>query len=155
MNTAAPGYEDLFVGRNYGAEHRVPLFQLVYHDSVLCMRRWDDHHTREEKLWRTNDLMAICYGVAPIVCFYNFNGPHILRDDYEAYNERYMRTYRDVCGWHEQIGFDEMTDHKFLTEDRKVQQTTFSNGKSVIVNFGDERYESNGMTVEPMDYLAK
>lgn len=152
MNTKVAGYEELFVNRNYGGAHRVPLFQLVFHDSILCLRRWDDHHTREERVWRANDLLAICYGVAPIVCFYNHSGPHILRDDYAPYHERLMRTRRDVCGWHEQIGFEEMTDHRFLTADRKVQQTTFANGKRVVVNFGDTEYRGNGVVVPPMSF---
>jgi len=149
MQEQKPGYQEFFVGYNYGPHNRVPLFQLVMHDAVVAMRRWDDHHSRDQKMWRRNDLMAIAYGVPPIVCFHLKAGPHILRDDYLPLNERYMRTYRDVCGWHEEVGFEEMTDHKFLTEDRMVQETSFGNGRKVVVNFKKEAWKDpRGFEVE-------
>jgi hypothetical protein len=33
-----------------------------------------------------------------------------------------------------------MTDHRFLTADRSVQQTTFANGVAVTVNFGGKPF---------------
>jgi hypothetical protein len=46
-----------------------------------------------------------------------------------------------------------MTDHRFLTPDRDVQQTQFSNGVTVTVNFGDQAYHlDDGSNVEAMDY---
>ncbi len=155
MQNQRPGYQEYFVDCNYGPQNRIPLFQLVFHDSVYCTRRWDDHHTRQPELWRMNDLMAICYGVAPIITFHHQIGPHILNDSFKPYVERYQRTYKDVCGWHDQIGFEEMTNHAFLTKDRKVQQTTFVNGKSVIVNFGQSEYRAaDGKSVASMSYLV-
>lgn len=152
MQNQRPNYQKWFVEKNYGAHNRVPLFQLVFHDSVYCTRRWDDHHSRQPELWRMNDLMAICYGVAPIITFHHQIGPFILNDTVDPFIERYQRTYKEVCGWHEQVGFEEMTNHEFLTEDRKVQRTTFANGKSVVVNFGDKAVEVDGETIEGMSY---
>jgi hypothetical protein len=46
-----------------------------------------------------------------------------------------------------------MTDHRLLTPDRNVQQTAFSNGITVTVNFGDKPYRlPDGKQVKPMDY---
>jgi hypothetical protein len=54
-----------------------------------------------------------------------------------------------------------MTDHRFLTPDRNVQQTTFSvparrgpsKGITITVNFGDNPYRlPDGKEVEPMGY---
>ena len=153
FRTDLQGYKAYMVDVNYGPQNRVPLFQLVFHDSVYCTRRWNDHHTRDLDLWRMNDLMNISYGTPPIVCFHQEAGPHILRDDWEPYRERYLRTYRDVCGWHEQIGFDEMIDHKFLTDDRLVQEPRFSSGKGVVVNFGEKPWQDpKRFTVPPRDW---
>jgi hypothetical protein len=33
-----------------------------------------------------------------------------------------------------------MTDHRFLTPDRSVQQTVFAGGVTVTVNFGDKPF---------------
>jgi len=46
-----------------------------------------------------------------------------------------------------------MTDHRFLTRDRDVQQTTFANGITITVNFGDKPYDQpDGKKIEPMSY---
>jgi hypothetical protein len=132
------------LGFNYGPQNRVPLFQLVFHDAVVCMRRWNDHYGRDMALWRLTDLMNTAYGTAPIVQFKSDDTtPHILTDSFGSVRDAYMRTYRDVCGWHAKIGFDEMTGHRFLSEDRLVQETRFSSGHAVVVNFGSEVWEDD------------
>ena len=43
-----------------------------------------------------------------------------------------------------------MTDHRFLTGDRDVQQTAFADGTTVTVNFGAKPYAAGGLNVAPM-----
>jgi hypothetical protein len=46
-----------------------------------------------------------------------------------------------------------MTDHRFLTPDRDVQQTKFANGVTVTVNFGENPFSlPNGKEIEPMNF---
>jgi len=46
-----------------------------------------------------------------------------------------------------------MTDHRFLTPDKDVQQTTFANGVTVTVNFGEKPFRlPDGKEIEPMGY---
>ncbi|NOY81495.1 MAG: hypothetical protein GXP31_10885 [Kiritimatiellaeota bacterium] len=151
-----PGYSKYMVGYNYGAANRIPLFQLVYHDSVFCTRRWNDHHSRDPNLWRLNDLLCILYGVAPIVTFSTDDGPYIFDESYAPFHERYMRTYREVCGWHEQIGFEELKSHRFLTPDRLVQESVFASGRRVVVNFRDKPYPlSENESIPAMGYRIR
>ena len=66
---------------------------------------------------------------------------------------RYLQTYRNVCGWHEKIGFDEMVAHRFLTDDRLIQETRFSSGRAVVVNFSDSaRRDPRGVLIQPNGY---
>jgi hypothetical protein len=52
-----------------------------------------------------------------------------------------------------QVVTAEMTDHRFLTPDRNVQQTRFANGIVVTVNFGAAAYTMpGGETVGPMQF---
>jgi len=54
-----------------------------------------------------------------------------------------------------QIAFEAMTSHRFLTPDRTVQETEFSNGCGVVVNFGDQEYAvPAGPVVKPCDYVT-
>jgi hypothetical protein len=131
-------YDRYMLGFTYGPQNRVPLFQLVFHDCVVCTRRWNDHYGRDMDLWRLSDLMSIVHGTPPIVKFMGDDIPCVMKDEFENVRKLYMRTFRDVCGWHRQIGFDEMTDHRFLSKDRLVQETRFSSGRGVVVNFGSK-----------------
>jgi len=49
---------------------------------------------------------------------------------------RFVQSYRNTCPHVRQVGYQEMTDHRFLTPDRSVQQTVFGNGVRITVNFG-------------------
>jgi hypothetical protein len=153
FRTDLPGYQKYVAEYNLGHRHRVPLFELVFGDCVYATRRWGDHHSRDPELWRANDLLCILYGVAPIVSFSTLDGPHILEDSYKPFHDRYMRTVTDVCGWHEKVGFDEMLSHRFLTDDRSVQETVFAGGNAVVVNFGEKAYRHTVVgTVPAMDF---
>ena len=135
------GHDRYMLGFTYGPQNRVPLFQLVFHECVVCTRRWNDHYGRDMDLWRLSDLMSMVHGTPPIVKFMGDDTPHVMKEEFETVRRLYMRTFRDVCGWHEQIGFDEMTDHRFLSKDRLVQETRFSSGQAVVVNFGSEAWD--------------
>jgi hypothetical protein len=54
----------------------------------------------------------------------------------------FLRTYRHTCKLHEVIAGTEMLSHEFVTPDRAVQRTRFSDGTEVIANFGPQPYEA-------------
>ncbi|HWW00615.1 MAG TPA: DUF5696 domain-containing protein [Candidatus Acidoferrum sp.] len=65
--------------------------------------------------------------------------------------ERFVQSYRNTCTAVRATGYSEMTDHRFLTADRNVQQTTFANGMTVTVNFGETAFPlRSGQKVPPM-----
>ena len=62
-----------------------------------------------------------------------------------------MQSYRATCPVARAVGYSEMTDHRFLTADRSVQQTTFDKGVQVTANFGEETFTlPDGAIVEPL-----
>jgi len=56
--------------------------------------------------------------------------------------EVFLQTYRKTCKLHEVVAATEMLSHEFLTPDRAVQRTRFSDGTQAVVNFGDKPYEA-------------
>jgi hypothetical protein len=42
---------------------------------------------------------------------------------------------------HREIAFQEMTAHRFLSDDRKLQETEFASGVKVRANYGDNTWE--------------
>jgi len=125
---------------------RIPLYELVYHDAVVTSWRWEDgnHHTPE--IWWKKDLFNILYGSAPL---WNLD-----RERWEEYKYTFIDSYKNVVPWLEQIATDEMVSHRFVTPDHKVQESVFSSGKKVVVNFGDVDVEIHGETIKAKSYLT-
>ena len=139
----------MFLGYDFNPARRLPLFQLVYHDSVYCTRRWNQDPGRDISLWDRHDLLNISFGTPPLIFLHNKGGNGSGGEVWEEKKERYLQTYSNVAGWHGQIGFDEMLSHRYLTKDRMVQETRFSSGKGVVVNFSKKSYKAkNGTTVK-------
>lgn len=129
IRTAPPLYMKYSINETI----RVPLYELVYHDAIVTTWRWEDgnHHTPE--IWWKKDLFNILYGTAPLWS--------LDKNRWEEFKNTFVQSYKNICPWLQQIGYDEMVSHRFVSPDRKVQETTFSSGKKAVVNFGEAPYE--------------
>ena len=115
-----------------GHKYRLPLWELVYHDCVVAQWYWGDYNNKLPTIWDKRDLFNILYGTPPM---FMFN-----RQVWSQNKARFARSYKKICSVARAVGYSEMTDHRFLTPDRDVQQTRFANGVTVTVNFGDKAY---------------
>ena len=130
-----------------GHKYRLPLWELVYHDCVVAQWYWGDYNNKLPALWDKRDLFNILYGTPPM---FMFN-----RQVFKQNKERFVQSYKDICPIVRAVGYAEMTDHRFLTPDRNVQQTKFANGTTITVNFGSKSYRlPNGKKVKPMSYYV-
>jgi len=128
-----------------GHRYRLPLWELVYHDCVVAQWYWGDYNNKLPALWDKRDLFNILYGTPPM---FMFN-----REFWQQNKERFARSYKDICPVVRDVGYAEMTDHRFLTPDRDVQQTQFANGFTITVNFGTTPYRMpDGQMLKPMGY---
>lgn len=123
---------------------RVPLYELVYHDAVVTSWRWEDgnHHTPE--IWWKKDLFNILYGSAPLWS--------LDRERWEEYKNTFIQSYKNVCPWLQKVGYDEMVSHRFVTLDHKVQETIFSSGNKVVVNFGDTDFVFDSQVIKSKSF---
>jgi hypothetical protein len=128
-----------------GHAYRLPLWELVYHDCVVAQWYWGDYNNKLPALWDKRDRFNLLYGTPPM---FMFN-----RRLWDTQQPRFVRSYQDTCPYVRQVADQEMTDHRFLTPDRSVQQTTFANGVVVTVNFGAEPHLlPEGTTLSPMGF---
>ncbi|HET6559087.1 MAG TPA: glycoside hydrolase [Prolixibacteraceae bacterium] len=136
---------DTYLNYSINEYTRVPLYELVYHDAVVTSWRWEDgnHHTPE--IWWKKDLFNVLYGSAPL---WNLD-----RQRWEEYKNTFIKSYKKICPWLQQIGYDEMISHRFISDDHKVQESVFSSGKAVVVNFGDSNYSFEGKTIQAKGFL--
>lgn len=109
---------------------RVPLWDLVFHDSVVSTWRWNftpDRYPPDPKWWNKHDLLLMITGDMPI---FLVNREHLTTN-----GDRIARTYQTCSEWNAKIGWDELVDHRALTPDRAVQESRFSSGLAITVNF--------------------
>jgi len=128
-----------------GHRYRLPLWELVYHDCVVSQWYWGDYNNKLPSLWDKRDLFNALYGTPPMFMFDSkFWGDN---------KQRFVQSYKDTCAVARAAGYAEMTDHRFLTPDRDVQQSRFSNSIVVTVNFGDKPYRlPDGAEIKAMGF---
>jgi hypothetical protein len=130
-----------------GHQYRLPLWELVYHDCVVAQWYWGDYNNKLPALWDKRDLFNLLYGTPPMFMFH--------RKLWEENKARFVQSYQTICPTVRRIGYQEMTDHRFLTPDRAVQQTRFADGTTVTVNFGDTPFRlPNGHMLSAGGYVV-
>lgn len=122
-----------------GHRYRAPLWELVFHDCVVTTWYWGDSSDfllqAAPEITPKKDAFNILYGTIPLLWADQQKGA------WHKNREVFLRTYRNTSILHEVIAGTEMLTHEFVTPDRDVQKTTFSDGAVVIVNFGEKPYE--------------
>jgi hypothetical protein len=117
----------------------VPLFNLVYHDAVIM--HWQhstpynyglDNYGYVRGNFLNKVLIDLLYGNPPSWV--------ITRRLYSAWKDLIRSTYDLVAEHHARIALEELQDHRVLTSDFLVQESSFSGGTKVVVNFGPEVY---------------
>lgn len=141
--TAPPKYIKYSINESI----RVPLYELVYHDAVVTSWRWEDANHHSPEIWWKKDLFNVLYGNAPLWS--------LDRDRWEAYKNTFIQSYKTVSPWLQQVAYDEMVSHRFLSPDRKVQETTFSSGRKVMVNFSDEVFRFEDKVITPGSFISE
>lgn len=120
-----------FAERLRTGEVYVPLFNLVYHDAVVVYGKAQEPDNL--RFYEEKTLRNMGYGV-PATFFGSYH-EYAGLDDMIKLSEKY------VSAFHSKIGYDEMTNHSFMTNDYLVEKTDFSSGYSVIVNYGYNSYQ--------------
>lgn len=112
-----------------GAEYRLPLWELVFHDCCCAHWYWGDTQNKAPEIWDRRTLFNILYATSPMFLYNEKQWPSI--------REHVAETCRKTIPIGRAVWASEMTDHRILTPDRLVQRTVFSNGIEITVNFSD------------------
>jgi len=145
-------YADWFENRHARVPgESIPLWPLVFHDAAACGRYVNAE--AEAASWMGGAVEGRAY-------------PAVLEDMLWGYF--LLSSVKDVPGWPKQkqdwkstayvddwfrsISTAAMTEHHFLTPEFSVEQTVFSNGRSIIVNFSKEVWKHDSTEVEAKSY---
>lgn len=109
----------------------IPLFNLVYHDSIVLP--WPAHPDRGG--WGIPDT-----DIGYLHAMLNAGIPFLSLTPIDAEIQR----VRKLCALHDRLGLLEMTGHEFLDTSMRKQRTTYADGTRVTVDF-----DGGDFTIEP------
>ena len=114
-----------------GETYRLPLWELVYHDCCVAHWYWGDYNNKLPRVWRKRDLFNVLYATPPMYLMHTVQWPTL--------RERVLESMKTACPAACVTACAEMTDHRFLSADRSVQQSVFSNGVRITVDFARDK----------------
>jgi hypothetical protein len=126
---------------------RLPLYQMVFHDSVVATHQWGYGSLKFEDPKHSRELLELLYNVPPLY--------HLNQKEWARCGERIKAHYAFFSPLHREARLLPMTDFRWLTRDRMVQRTTFGDGLEIVCNFGDQAFAHGGTAIPARGALAR
>ncbi len=126
---------------------RLPLFQTVFHDSVIATHHWSFGSFKAKDVAGTVELLELLYNVPPLY--------HLNLAEFQKRKQQMKRHYDFFSPLHREAALLPMTGFEWLTPDRAVQRTTFGDKIELIANFGDVDFTYQSLSVPKQSILAK
>jgi hypothetical protein len=113
---------------------RLPLFQTVFHDSVIATHHWSFASLKTQDHAKTVELLELLYQVPPLY--------HLNVQEFQRRKAQLKRHYEFFSPLHRETALLPMTGFQWLTPDGTVQRTSFGDKIEMVANFGsgDFRY---------------
>ncbi|MGH8419807.1 MAG: glycoside hydrolase [Pseudomonas sp.] len=117
---------------------RLPLYQTVFHGSVITTHHWLFDSLKLSNVKVQNELTQLLYNVPPLY--------HLSQDTLNSRLKIIQRQDVFFRPLHERLATQAMTGFAWLSHDRLLQQTTFSDGTRLVANFGERVREAGGLS---------
>ncbi len=142
-------------GNHYLFDETVPFYQSVLHGILP----YSSTPLNFSGNFREATLKCIEYGASPYFQWIYSDNIELKETDYNIYNVNYELWKDDAVNAYEEIN-DALTNcqkatiiaHEKISKD--LYKTTYSNGYSIYVNYGEKEVENDGYTINACDYLV-
>ncbi|MFC1719401.1 glycoside hydrolase, partial [Candidatus Poribacteria bacterium] len=131
----------------YDPSFRLPLYQTVFHDSVIATHHWGYTSLKFMDQIGTVALLEMLYQVPPMY--------HMNLAEFKKHKKRMKAHYDFFSPLHRETGLLPITDFAWLSSDRMVQRTVFGNNIVMVANFGMEEYEYETDIIPGRSIMAK
>jgi hypothetical protein len=131
----------------YDPRFRLPLYQTVFHDSVLATHHWGFASLKFSDQVDTVELLELLYNVPPLY--------HMNLDEFEKHKSLIKAHYGFFSPLHRELGMLPMTDFAWLTPDRMVQRTVFGERVEMVANFSEKDFMHREIVVPGRSILAR
>ncbi len=111
----------------YNPKFEIPLYQLVYNDSIIVSDHWEYGTLKFPEASHFSVLRTFLYNSPPML--------HLDRKAWKHYKS-FLKRYLPIWSkWHHRLVQTRMINFNYLSKDKLLQKTTFSDGTQIIVNF--------------------
>ena len=131
----------------YDPRFRLPLYEIVFHDSVVSTHQWANGSLKYSNVLDTVALTELLYMVPPLY--------HMNLDEFEKHREIMKRHYDFFSPLHRKVGFAQMTDFIWLSADRMLQCAVFGEQVEIVANFSQELRRYQELEIPARSVLAK
>ncbi|WP_161597772.1 glycoside hydrolase [Fluviispira multicolorata] len=118
----------------YNPTYRIPLFQTVFHDSIITTDRWEIPITKFRNLMNDRILLELLYGIPSIWA--------LDKKQIKMYSKEIKNLNAFFSPLHKKIATLPMTQFEWLTENKCVQRTQFGNEVQLTANFSNNKFEN-------------
>lgn len=125
-----------FIHLHFDPRFRLPLFEAVFHDSVVSGHHWSVPSLKFTSVQTTVALTELLYQVPPMY--------HLNPEELERRQEVIGRHYAVFSPLHRMTGLLPLADFQWLTPDRLVQRTLFGERVELIANFSGRPFDYHG-----------
>ena len=136
-----------YLYRYYDPRFRLPLYQIVFHGSVVTTNHWGSGSLKFENAIETLALLELLYNVPPLY--------HLNIEEFSRHKAWIKRHYAFFSPLHRQIGGKPMTDFEWLSDDRQVQRTEFGNIVEIYANFGTDPFTYKDVAIPRRSVVVK
>ena len=137
-----PSYKKFF----YDPRYRLPLYQVVFHDSVIATHHWGNASLKFKDQVQTVALLEQLYNVPPLY--------HLNLAELAKHKEHIKSHHAFFSPLHRELALQPLTGFDWLTEGRLVQQTTFGDGTRIVANFGETPADMDGVSLPGLSAVA-
>jgi hypothetical protein len=131
----------------YNPRFRLPLYEVVFHDSVVTTHQWANGSLKYSNMLDTVALTELLYMVPPLY--------HMNLDEFDKHRQIMKRHYTFFSPLHRKAGFSQMTDFNLLSPDRMLQRTVFDNDVEMVANFSQESRRYQDIDIPGRSVMAK
>jgi len=131
----------------YDPRFRLPLYQTVFHDSVVATHHWHHSSLKFTDQVDTVELLEVLYNVPPLY--------HMNLEEFEQHSARMAAHYDFFSPLHRELGLLPLTDFAWLTPDRMVQRTVFDEAAEMVANFAEEDFQYLETAIPGRSVLAR
>ncbi|CEH33860.1 glycoside hydrolase [Romboutsia lituseburensis] len=123
------------------SEYSIPLFRLVYNDSVITSYHWLWGIFKIQDEVNNRMMREILYNTPPMY--------HIDRNEWDKYKNEIKEHNEVWSAFNKKAIKEEMTDFKILSDDKLVQMSQFGDDLKVVANFSDKEFKYENDNVKP------